>query len=69
MLTEAEIQEFYISSQRRQARRFLPDPETVTGFGELPMDYATQHGREKLIQSHDFERSETRPEAAVGEPA
>lgn len=54
MVTEAEIAEFHLLSQRRAARRFLPEPVTPTGFDALPLDFAKSPGRAPLQQSPDF---------------
>ncbi len=70
MYTQAQIEEFHLLSQRNAheiarrlekeqrtyRRQFLADPEPITGFG-LPLDFATQHGREVLVQTHDFEET------------
>lgn len=56
MVTESEIVEFHLMSQRRAARRFLPEPVTPTGFDALPLDFAKSPGRAPLQQSPDFYR-------------
>ena len=57
MTTEREALAFWELSRKRALERFFPTPAPMTGFGDLPMDYATQPGREVLVQTKDFEET------------
>ncbi len=57
MTTYQEAVEFAELSQRRQLKRFLETPELPSGF-YLPGEFATQPGREVLVQTHDFQESD-----------
>ncbi len=49
-----DTEAFFSAIDRRQARRFLPDPLPVTGF-DVPLDFATTHGRAPLIQAPELD--------------
>jgi hypothetical protein len=60
MTTQAEIEEFYLMTQMRARRRFLPVAPTPTGFQDDLAPIVTKRlevGRKALIQIRDFEES------------